>query len=438
MDPWGNFGGLMSNRFVVLKRTALIYIPMFLGLSFMAKDVYAVADFGNAGVLPVGRHQVTFRFGDVSGIQDKFNNAGTLQTPSRMNLRFDNAFLMKQAEFQKLAKILDEQLLPNQKPSQNIDLGYLTFAGNAHVSYFAPQIARGMTSNWSLGIAIPMVRYQSDIRAENGGVNTSSKILDGVASAAVIGNLNGELGNASERFIKGPKHLFKTQSEKDGYKPLSQRDEQFIGDIVLGSSLKLYNTRFFDFYLLNQLTLPTGPKDDPDDLVDLNIFGKTNFQTLLFTNYNIVRWAELGMGAGYTWGIKDDIVKRVPRNADDDLPPESTKETVDLDPGDAVNIQFASNFILSDYFHIGLGYELNYKSSDKYTGSKNSRYDLLEKDTNSESQVAKFKLSYTTLNGFLQGNDKIPYSLVYAFADTVRGKNIEREMTHELLMKFYF
>jgi hypothetical protein len=208
--------------------------------------------------------------------------------------------------------------------------------------------------------------------------------------------------------------------------------------MVLGSSLRLYNARFVDFYLLNQLTLPTGPKDDPDDLVDLNIFGKTNFQTMLFTNYNFVRWMELGVGIGYTWGITDDIVKRVPRSEDDALPPESTKETLDKDPGDAVNVQFASNFITSDYIHFGFGYEWNDKKADKYTGHRNLRYDLLEKDSNTKSEVAKFKLTYSTLNGFLQGTEKIPYSVVYAFADTVRGENIEREMTHELLLKFYF
>lgn len=404
----------------------------------MPKNTYGVADFGNAGVLPVGRHQVTFRFGNVSGIQDKFNNAGTLQTPARMNQRLDNAFLMRSPEFQKLAKILDEQLLPHQKPSQDIDLGSLELAGNAQVSYFVPQIARGITSNWSLGLAIPMIHYQSDIHAENSGINTAPQILAGAAAPSQFGNLSGELGAGADGLLKGPKQVFKTQLQKESYKPLSERDEQFIGDIVLGSSLKLYNTKFVDFYLLNQLTLPTGPKDDPDDLVDLNIFGKTNFQTVLFTNYNFVRWMELGLGVGYTLGIKDDIVKRVPRSENDNLPPESTKENLDKDPGDAVNVQLATNFIVSDYIHFGFGYELNYKKADKYTGSQNSRYDLLEKDSNTESQVAKFKLAYTTLSGFLQGAEKIPYTVVYAFADTVRGVNIEREMTHELLLNFYF
>lgn len=437
-DPWGNFGGLMSNRFVVLKRTTLIFIPIFLGVYLTPKNAGAVADFGNAGVLPVGRHQVTFRFGNVSGIQDKFSDAGILQTPARMNQKFDNAFLMKQPEFQKLAKILDEQLLPNQKPSQSIDLGTLELSGHANVTYFAPQIARGITQNWSIGLAVPIIRYQSDIHAENGGINTAPNILAGAASPSKFSSLSGELGAGADGLLKGPKQLFANQLVKDNYKPLTARDEQFVGDVVLGSSLRLYNTRYFDFYLLNQLTLPTGPKDDPDDLVDLNIFGKTEFQTMFFTNYNALRWLELGVGVYYTWGITDDIIKRVPRNEDDPLPPDSTKEKLEEDPGDTIGMQFASNVRITDYFHAGFGYEWFQQQSDKYSGSRGLRYDLLEKDTNVEAQVAKFKLVYSTLDGFLQGAEKIPYSVTYAFADTVSGVNIEREMTHELLLKFYF
>src|SRR5690606_3105079 len=125
-------------------------------------------------------------------------------------------------------------------------------------------------------------------------------------------------------------------------KSVSGRDNQFLGDIVLGSSLRLYNTRIVDFYLLNQLTLPTGPKDDPDDLIDFSVLGKTNFQTTLFTNYNLVRWLELGLGVSYTIGIKDDIVKRVPRAENDVIPPASTKESLDKDPGDSVGLQIVS------------------------------------------------------------------------------------------------
>lgn len=427
----------MSRKIFVLKRTAIIISLNLVGLS-VSNFAHAVADFGNPGVLPVGRHQVTFRFGQVSEIQDKFNDNGTLQSPGRMNKRMDNAFLMKQKEFREFAKILDEQILPNQKPSKDIDLGAVEFKGDATVDYFAPQIARGMTSNWSLGIAIPMVRYQSDINAQNVGVNTFVNISKGMADPNKVAQMDAKSGRQVQAMVGGPKEVMRDKLESRNYKSVSGRDEQFVGDIVLGSSLKFFDTKNIDLYLLNQLTLPTGPKDDPDDLLDLNIFGKTALQTTLFSNFELRSWVELGAGVFYTWGIPDDFDKRVPTSESDDIPEASTKETVRKDPGDSFGALLYSNFKLSDYYHIGAGYETGRSQSDKYTGGKGSRYDLLEKNTDKTYGIAKFKFTYSAVDGFMKGEEKIPYSVTYAFSDHVHGKNVERELTHELLLKFYF
>lgn len=404
----------------------------------MPKNTHAVADFGNPGVLPVGRHQVTFRFGQVSEIQDKFNSQGTLQGPGRMSKRMDNAFLMKQDRFRNFAKLLDEQLLPNRNLSKEVDPGVVEFKGDASVDYFAPQIARGITRNWSIGVAIPFVRYRSDIIAENAGVNKARGVLKGVADPAKISELNKDMGRDAQMLSEGPKALVTNELRVNNFKALGERDEQFVGDIVLGSSLKLYDTKAVDFYLLHQLTVPTGPKDDPNDMIDLNIFGKTELKTTLFTNFDFYRWLELGAGISYTWGIPDDFEKRVPRFEDDYIPPESARETVRKDPGDAVGAQLYSLVKFSDYYHAGAGYEINRKQSDKYSGSRGTRYDLLEKDTDNSSGIFRFKFTYSAVDGFLKGEEKIPYSVTYAFSDHVYGTNVERELTHELLLKLYF
>ncbi|MES2769348.1 MAG: hypothetical protein V4596_09390 [Bdellovibrionota bacterium] len=426
----------MFDKYIVLKRTTFFILLNFLilGVSNLA---HAVADFGNPGVLPVGRHQVTFRFGQVSEIQDKFSDSGKLQSPGRMNKRFDNAFLMTQAEFKAFAKIIDNQIL-NRDVSSEVDLGAAEFKGNASVDYFAPQIARGITSIWSIGVAVPFVRYRSDIAVMNTGINTFERIGPTVVSAEQSPNLDPKIGRQIKAMIAGPRAIITNKLEDQNYKPISGRDEQFVGDVVLGSSLKLYDSKVVDFYLLHQLTLPTGPKDDADDLLDLNIFGKTQLQTVLFTNIDIARWLELGIGVSYNWGIENDIEKRVPAFEGDDIPAASTKETLAKDPGDAIGAQIYSLAKLSDYYHLGLGYEMSRQQADDYSGSRNSRYDLLEKNTDKASGIAKFKFTYSAVDGFLRGQEKIPYSVTYAFADHLYGKNVERELTHEVLLKFYF
>jgi hypothetical protein len=430
---WGKFRGLMSNRIHVLKRTVFFILINFLGIT-VPKNAHAVADFGNAAVLPVGRYQVTFRFGNISEIQDKFDSSGTLQGPSRMNQRMDNAFLMKKEKFRQLAKMIDEQFLPNQKPSRTMDAGTLEFVGHANASYFCPQVARGITPNWSMGVAIPMIMYKSDIHMRNAGVNTAAPVINAVAQKS--DQINKQLGATAEIFNGGPKAITASQLQENSYDSISERNETFLGDVTFGSSLKLYDSRYFDFYLVNQLTLPTGPKDDPDDLLDLNTFGKTELQTTLFTSMDVSRRLELGVGLSYVWGIPDDIKKRVPTSDDDSLP--ATKETVRKDPGDYVGLQLASLVRISSYWQTGAGLEMKVKQKDDYSGGKGSRYDLLEKYTDQQAYIGKFKITYTTIDGFLQGNEKIPYSVTYAFADHIAGKNVERELTHEILMKFYF
>lgn len=433
--PWGKIRGFMFKKNYALKRATAIILVNLLGTT-VPKIAHAVADFGNAAVLPVGRYQTTFRFGNVSEIQDKFTGGGILQSPSRMNQRFSNEFLMKNDEFKKFAKLLDEQLLPSQKPSKNIDLGSVEFLGGAQVSYLVPQIARGMTSNWSIGIAIPLVKYESNVYMQNAGLNTYEKeVGNGIGEEKKV---NPSLKVADETFRKGGVGVMAANFKAGGYREVSDREAQFMGDIAIGSSLKVMDSRYVDIFILNQLTLPTGPKDDPDDLLDLNIFGKTEFQTVFFTNYDVLSWLELGLGLSYTWGIDDDIVKRVPTSETDVLPAASTKEKLTKNPGDSVGVQVTSMVRINSYWQTGLGYELKNKSKDQYFGDKDSRYDLLERNTDTESNIAKFKLVYTTIDGYLQGEEKIPYSVTYAFADHLAGKNVERELTHEVLMKFYF
>jgi len=439
---WGKFQGFMIRKKIVLNRTTFFIFLNFVAFTvsnFVQLDfARAVADFGNPGVLPVGRHQVTFRMGQVSEIQDKFNNGGTLQSPSRMNKRMDNKFLMSQLDFQAFAKMMKQHVLPNVDIEKEADMGAVEFKVDANVDYFAPQIARGISQNWSVGIAIPLVRYQSDIQAYNTGVNTLKTMIPAYFEPEKSQELNKKQSRQIKAMVNGPKSAMADKFEAAKYKPISLREEQFMGDIVLGSSLRLVDTKNVDFYLLNQLTLPTGPIDDADDMLDLNIFGKTQLQTKLFTNFDVYHWLELGVGVSYTWGIEDDIVKRVPRFEGDYIPPYSTRETLDKDPGDTVGAQLYSNVKLSDYYHIGAGYEMGRKQADNYSGSRDSRYDLLEKNTDTTFGIAKFKATYSAVDGFMRGVEKIPYSVTYAFADHVYGKNVERELTHEVLLKFYF
>jgi len=415
-------------------------LGLMVQFAFMMK-ANAAADFGPAALLPKGRYQAVVRFGDVSHIQQKYSSSGELQGPERMNKRFSNEFLRKIPDAKRLIHLMNSQN-PRKAEGDALDMGELMVQGKAKVDYIAPQLARGMTSKWTLGMAIPVVNYKSDVTTANGGVNNAAELLNEYADDRNLGLISEGIKPALVKAVKqGPSQATSVimNSSDYHYREISPRNEQFMGDVIVGSVYQIYTSPKWDLYLTNELTLPTGPKQDPDDLLSLPIFGKTALKNTLYNNFPVNYWLTFGLGLSYTWNIPDQMTKRVPRYDGDFLPPDSTKENLDRDPGDSVGFQLASIFKLTDYFDLGAGYEMEFRGKDRYSGGKGtSRYDLLENNTGQEAQYVKLKLTYSTVTSYFNGTSKIPYQVTYAFADMVGGVNIERQFTNELLLKFYF
>jgi len=426
----GRFVGQKYMHFFALRGLILcLFVSSFFGVT-----AWSAADFGTAGVLPKGRFQAVVRFGNVQDIQNKYNDSGTLQSPSRMNVRLDNNFLRNNSAEMRKALDLINSIDPGT--GNQVDLGELNITGQADVNYIAPQLAYGMTSRWTLGVAIPIVNLRSDVHFENRGVNTASAVFNRVGD---IAQAKPEMQAQMEMIKQGPEATVNGVLQQQGFKKVSARDQTFMGDIVIGSSIKLYESRYWSFFLLNNLNLPTGPADDPDDLVDLNIFGKTNLANTLYANLDVNYWLQFGFGVGYVLGIPDHVTKRVPRSEGDFAPPENTKEKLSRDPGDTYNIQATSIVKLSDIWELGGGYEFGYKTQDRYrSGNQTARYDLLEKNTDQNYQIARFKVSYTTVSSYLGGKSKIPFIVTYAVSDIFAGKNIERQLNNEVLLKLFF
>lgn len=415
---------------------AKVFLVGTIGL-FLTNLDRAHADFGTAAVLPKGRHQVSFQFGSKLNVHEKFNAAGSLNDISRMNKRMDNAYLKSIPQFKEAFEIIN-QMFPNQKIAERFDPGTLEFRGSAKFNYFAPQIARGITNRWTLGVGIPIVTFKSNVNPHNGGINRTSDEFSKIASPDKIKNLHEDLAYMQELFAGGPKALFTTFTRSEGYNDVKDMESTFIGDIIIGSIYHLSDTKYWDVYIQNYLNLPTGPEDDPDNLVDPSVFHKRKLETHIYNNIYLGRKLQLGASVGYSWNINDTIVKRVPANEGDVLPVKSSKEKLDRNPGDEVILR--TDLIIGPFYNteIGLGYEKTFQESDRYSGIRGQRYDLLEKDTDSETDVLKFKISYTTVDSFMQGISRVPLSFTYAYSDIIEGKNVEREVTHELIMKMYF
>lgn len=411
----------------------LVPIGIIMGLH---TTVLAVADFGIPRVLPKGRHQVTLRFGEESHLSEKFDGGGALFSAQRMNQRFDKDFLLRQSpELGQLVDFIDK-LYPHANASKDLDLGALTFEGDVQARYMAPQIARGITARWSLGVAIPFVNYKTTVSPRNNGHNSTPDFFKTLSQNNM--ELNPKIGEAEALLADGPRGVFNSITDQRMYSRIEPRNYSFLADIVVGSVYEIYRKGMLSLHALNTLTLPTGPKDDPDDLVDLNVFHKTTLKNTFYAGLAPSPYFEFGLGISYAFQFADKREARVPSSEDDLIPDENSKENLNRKLGDFYGIETAVIWTPYERIEFGLGYDYERKESDRYSGNRGLRYDLLERETSSESHVLRLKTSYSTVGSFIGGKSTIPYSLTYAFSDYVKGVNIEREKTHEVLFKFYF
>ena len=77
-------------------------------------------------------------------------------------------------------------------------------------------------------------------------------------------------------------------------------------------------------------------------------------------------------------------------------------------------------------------------SGQGYSGSKNSRYDLLAKNSSSRWQKVSTEFIYSTVKSYMAKKAILPMTLSLSVFDTVSGVNIERRTGQELSAIFFF
>lgn len=186
------------------------------------------------------------------------------------------------------------------------------------------------------------------------------------------------------------------------------------------------------------VSLPTGRDNDPDDLADLGAFGYTAVENQLLANYILKgRW-RFAARAGFRYTLKDNVIRRVPRDESDTLPDQTTKETLARETGSAVFGGASLTYYVLEDLDFALGVESTRKAGDRYVGTGNTRYDLLSRDTNSSSDRLRMGVTYSSVEKFVAGQAFLPTMIAYEFSDTLRGSNTERMTVHEIWLQLFF
>jgi hypothetical protein len=382
-------------------------------------------------VLPAGINSPAVRYGVVSGIDQKFTSHGTVMSLTDWNAKEFNAQELRatSSEAKQLISILDQ--LGHNQLGEALNLGVLRIDTHPDIKYWAPIYARGITNDLTLAFAVPIFNYHNDIKLTESQSNVT-------AIHNQVGYANADLNNAFSQLDQGiVSQLKKTLSQK-GYRPLQTRDETIVGDMQFVGVYNFLNKKTISGASRTTFNAPTGPKDDPDDLTDLTMFGETSIEEMVIGNYNVSRSLQLAAKASYKMTLPDDADMRVPSDESDGLPDASRREVVSRNLGDSMSIgtSFFYEFFMG--FKAGLGAEREVKGADRYSGSRGWRYDLLSKNTDSEANRIRAGVEYSSTQAYLKGKALLPFIAGYAYTDTVAGRNTERRMVHEFSLTMFF
>jgi hypothetical protein len=408
----------IQRPFLILSLSLVFFLASFLGiLSAEAVDVE---------VLPAGIRMTQAKFGVISGLDQTWKNDGKLyDLGESRSVTFDAATLARvNAQARALVQALDS--FGSHDLGRKLSLGTLNVSTTPQVTYIAPVLAYGVTDRFTIGIGLPVVRYQNQI-----SLSASASNLDffrqqlGGLSKKVDEALNIDLVTESKRVI----------AEK-GYRPLQSRDETFIGDMQVAL---LY--RFPDlgtWAVLNQmtLTLPTGPKDDPNDLASLNAFGMASIdESLILAHALTPRWTILPY-ASLAVPIPDRTWKRVPKDENDTLPDPTSLQEVGRWLGPSTSLGFELRWEVVHRWTLKAGNEFITKWQDRYNGS--GRVDLLGNNTDSSVLRARGGLTFSTVEDYKLRKASVPTRVSLEVSDTVVGRNIERQLRTDLTAMLFF
>lgn len=393
------------------------------------------------GVLPQGVNFFSFRGAYVGGIDQKYNsgsqlyNQGDLYSTSFDIQELKNFATPKNAErLNQLTDLLNG--LSTDNVGDRVSSGTLKFHAEAELKYVAPIYARGITSHWTLGIAVPIINFQ----ARGTVTQTGSNIEQIKKEYQSLYDYNQDFRDGLNE-LSDMKTQFNKALQEKGYDPIGEthkKNDTFIGDIQILNLYDLGHAQGWAGTLKFVTVLPTGPQDNPDDLLDLS----NQHQTALGLGYiqDLKLWPRWVMGSSVNglMRLPDNIEKRVPTSRNDKLPGPETKEGLRRDLGDQVSVAANLRYQLLTSLEVGGGYELGSKEEDKYSGSRGYDYSLLGESTYQSWQKIIISMEYSSVNDFLSGAASMPMGVSYDYSDVVAGINIERQQVHELNIKVYF
>ncbi|MCB0350798.1 MAG: hypothetical protein KDD38_06420 [Bdellovibrionales bacterium] len=382
-------------------------------------------------VLPEGIRSFMLKRASISGLNQYYSGSGELNYLSELNsIELDVKNLVRiEPQVQEFVSILNN--FGTFELGSQLHLGQISVDANPEVTYYAPMFLFGKTKKLTVGIAVPVIQYKNSINVTQRGSNLAELRNE-------FGGVSAELDAAFDELNRDMATEFHTTVREQGYEPVENVNDEFIGDITLVAAYQFYKKEKWVNATQFYLGLPTGPKPNADSLTDLETFGKWSLQTQLISEYKIRSKVSLLGTASYLVTLPGEIEKRVPLDANDSLPAKNQKMNLASNTGDSLSAFFGASWQLTPNIMAASAYGIEQKFKDQYSGAPSGRNQFLENGTEREARIGKLEVIYSSVQDYLKGQALLPASIGYELSRIISGVNIENQTKHEVTLSVYF
>ena len=309
--------------------------------------------------------------------------------------------------------------------SANIGETDISFEYNFNIFEFYYQY--GITDKLTFGVMIPYWDVRNDVDASLGTSNATVGKSAFLNTLAPIGFLDTvPLTTDDAQNLIGDGLDINGDGTIDipgyGYKPIERWSGSGISDIEIGLRYQYLKTEDWRLAFTGGFRLPTGEKDDPDDLVDYP-FGTAAWALLFQFSNDYVGVENLVLNATFRYDLylPDTESKRVPDDVNDVLT--NNKEVVDRDLGDIIELEGSAVYHFAEGFNVSLLYQYGFAFKTKVSGDKGYAYDSLEDETDYTEHVGILSLAYSTLPLFQAKKFPVPLTASISYRNRFAGSN---------------
>jgi len=384
-----------------------------------------------ADVLPANIRSLSIKAGTLLGLNELYTSSGRLSYLSTVN----SVDLDVNALGQFDARVLQLQTVLNQFGAFNLGdqlhVGRLTIDADPSINYMAPMFLYGYSKKLTFGLAVPIVTYRNRVDVSHVGGNVKQLQQQ-------FGHVDPELNAGFVELDQDMKKAFHQKLREKGYAPLTNVNDEFIGDVQLISAYQWRREQGWAHTTQFYLGLPTGPKPDDNSLTDLENFGRWTLRPMWVSQYHQDAKSSWIGSIAYQAVLPMSATRRVPLHADDTLPGVDQRMNLKWDVGDSWTLGFSRTNKINEVYSAAVGYSYEQKWHDRYAGAPGGREIFLEADSNRTAHVGKLEITYSSINNYLNKKALIPGTIIYEMSKVFAGQNTENQFKHEVWLSVYF